>query len=285
MRRFLGITLGAAAFVGLYACGRTLADLAPFPIAKNGTCPDWFRPYDDWCVSIACNPMTQDCNPGAKCSVVDIAEQNETACVPTTGSQGNAEECEWEGGTDAAAALGSLNDCARGYHCLSGPDGNLCLPYCTDDSTCDNDMACAHFADTTTAGSSAYSSDTGMAAPTSSDLGVGEFSGEVGICKFECTPLADECDDGESCRFYGKTEYGTGAILASCGSTGTGGDGDSCVDNLSADCRADFTCVAVEEGSVCRELCDSRSNPCGSGYTCNDMTNQTRYNVGVCVPE
>ncbi|HFE45730.1 MAG TPA: hypothetical protein ENJ18_09610, partial [Nannocystis exedens] len=89
-----------------------------------------------------CDPKSQDCPEGEKCTAVSQTEGEPwevNVCVPVSGEGGLGDPCDIEGGKYTG-----LDDCGLGYICLltdeEGNDGS-CVEFCDSNMICPNSGA------------------------------------------------------------------------------------------------------------------------------------------------
>jgi hypothetical protein len=208
-----------------------------------------------------CDPGTQDCPEGQKCtsyvSTVGGSTVDATKCVEIMGDKQFGEQCTRIEGND---------DCAPGYFCMTDVSGNtgegICFEYCSvDEGVCDNGGECFGFND-----------------------------GALPLCEVLCDPLASLCPADQGCyRAFDNF------VCARPGYPEDGGeDGDPCFtiqgcrDGLvceagTADCSGEACCSPVCEVSVGEGQCTHPSEQCLAAL---ENPTPALIDVGVCaVPQ
>jgi hypothetical protein len=260
--RILRFVLPWAMLLGFGGCFFSgLIDLAPFPCATDGTCPDTFTCLQGLgCTPLVdCNLMQQSCDSDSKCAVVlDSAGQSQIACVNATGTRALGESCE-------RSAVG-IDDCAAALFCNAGlsPDGKfVCRRYCDASETsaaCGQGEACAQ-----------------------------PFSLDYGICVPRCEPGDGTCNAASTCQPAGDGRFACNAdgMLTeweSCDENHTCGHGLACYGVCLASCSnrvpcpVDESCVGPAVG-LCQ--CDFFSSRCPSGQSCKAGKSGAAY-YGSC---
>jgi len=221
----------------------------------------------DMPISNQCDPGSQDCPDGEKCTPYVMTPGaccvDAVHCVQVTGEKLYGEPCTRESTTD---------DCAKGFFCMTETSGStgegVCEPLCVagDDSSCEefgNSAFCISFND-----------------------------GFLPLCEIKCDPLLQDCSgDGFGCY----------AVLSDdkfiCAQSGFadnfGNDGDECYTIQS--CKPGLVCIA--SGSLdgcgaercCSPVCDlTEMDPCEGMEQClppwaeNEAPPQYA-NVGICL--
>jgi hypothetical protein len=214
-----------------------------------------------------CNPRTQDCPEGLKCTAYlkpPGVGWNANQCVPEPADGGVAgDPCDVMG-TDVFTGM---DNCAKGYICLNtDPDGKngACVEFCTVDDTCPN----------TTGGS-----------------GICNVANEgvLPICLPTCDPLVQDCPAKQGC--YGDPE-GPPFICFGPDPKDGGQDGSKC--DFTNACLPGLQC----QDSATLEGCPADSAGCCTpfcpldGMECTGMEVCTAFfaepfpgyeNVGICV--
>ena len=215
-----------------------------------------------------CDPTSQDCPDGEKCSAwatVEGEPWNANRCVPLMGSGQVGDACNIEGGKYTGE-----DDCDLGLICLLTDDDGLdgaCIEFCTGSMTCPSGGSC-----------SVYN------------------GGSLPICLTTCDPLIQDCPDGQGC--YASSGTGEFICFKYSGENGEGMPGDPC--NYLNQCQPGTACLtaaSVEgcgaEASCCAPFCDlSDADP---DMNCNAAEMCTAFfadpppdyvDVGVCaLPE
>jgi hypothetical protein len=85
-------------------------------------------------------------------------------------------------------------------------------------------------------------------------------------CLFECTPLPNDCPQGEAC-VVDQVTLATGTVNeTNCEIPGTGIPGDTCTTDGNLDCQSGSEC----DSDVCEQFCRLASDCVGVGSgTCN----------------
>jgi hypothetical protein len=97
---------------------------------------------------------------------------------------------------------------------------------------------------------------------------------QQGMCVPSCDPLAPDCDEGESCLFYGS---GAGTLGWWCQTLENGRgieqEGDFC-DPFASACAESLACVYDEDfdADVCRRVCDRTDTSACDGRECEQTT-------------
>ncbi len=214
-----------------------------------------------------CDPMSQDCPEGDKCTAVSQTEGQPwevNVCVEVGGDGGLGDPCDIEGGKYTG-----LDNCGVGYICLL-----------TDDEG--NDGTCVEFC------------DANMLCPDSGAKCVVYNDGSLPICLANCNPLVQDCADGQGC-------YPSGGETFVCFKTsvevGEGGEGDGC--NYTNQCQPGLICLAptsvpeCAEDGCCSNFCSvmDGSDVCLDGQECLPYFDMGQAppgyeDVGVCaIPE
>lgn len=208
-----------------------------------------------------CDPATQDCPKGEKCTSFVSTPGGETVdatkCMPETGEAVAGESCTREADND---------DCAAGFFCMTDVSGHtgmgFCLEYCdTDVGVCEYGGDCFGFND-----------------------------GALPVCQVTCDPIVQDCSPGLGC-FAAFDNF----VCAQPGyPEGGGGDGDPCA--TIQGCQPGLVCSAVTEDcqatSCCSPICDLNegnaecTNPAEMCIQALDNPPPSLQNVGVCgVPQ
>ncbi|MEM6992513.1 MAG: ribulose phosphate epimerase [Myxococcota bacterium] len=177
-----------------------------------------------------CDPTTQDCPRGEKCSAYSTIEGdpwNANKCVAQTGDGQVGDPCDIVGGKYTGE-----DNCDVGLICLLTDDDGFdgaCVEFC------DSGMACS-------AGSCSVYND-----------------GSLPICLTSCDPLIQDCPDGQGC--YASSGSGEFICFKYSGENGEGVAGDPC--NFINQCQPGTACLGPEavegcvaEAGCCSSYCD-----------------------------
>ena len=229
----------------------------------------FLTPFDMGESSVECDPFTQDCPPGQKCTFTgEGSSWDGLSCVPLADEPANpGEPCTMED-----SPVSGLDNCRLGAMCWDVDIDTLegsCIDLCTgsyENPTCDDPQsACAI-------------SGSGLA-----------------LCLPTCNPLQlDDCPEGRAC-FPSNDRWNCFPDA----SDGDGAYGDPC-EYINA-CDSGLVCLGVEatpdcQGSIgcCTEVCDLEDPQCMDteiGVTCTPWWGDEEAppgfeNVGVCaLPE
>ncbi|MCA9717097.1 MAG: ribulose phosphate epimerase [Myxococcales bacterium] len=227
---------------------------------------DFICPTDGG-VAGQCDPLTQDCPEGEKCTAVSMTEGEPweiNVCKPIMGNGQLGDECNIDGGKYTGE-----DNCDLGFICLLTDDdgvGGTCVEFCNASMECPlTNVACQVY-----------------------------NNGSLPICLFNCDPLLQDCPDGQGC--YNGTNGGW-VCFKQTADPGEGGQGDVC--NFINQCNAGLYCAnaAVVEGcpgdsgGCCTPFCDL-GDPDPSAL-CQDAEECVAYweegqappgeeNIGVC---
>ncbi len=172
-----------------------------------------------------CDPYTQDCPKGEKCtSYVQTPGQetvDATKCVPILGDDLWGEPCERFEDNDT---------CAAGFFCMTDVSGHTgmgtCLEYCSPGIPCEFGGECFAFND-----------------------------GVLPVCEVTCDPLLQDCPPGQGC--YAAFDN---FVCAQPGAPeGLGNDGDPC--NTIQSCNPGLICRSGTagcpmDGACCTPVCE-----------------------------
>lgn len=211
---------------------------------------------------VLCNPKTQDCPDGEKCTAWANdggGFWNANKCVPVDGTGVAGDPCMTEGG-----GVSGLDNCAEGFICLNADENGVgaCIGFCTDDDSCDPGFICAIYND-----------------------------GVLPICLDECHPLLQDCPNGQSC-----IDTPNGNFICFTDASGTAGlDGDPCppADGENS-CDPGMWCGAGSSGcndpKCCTPYCDvTGADDCTAPDVCTSFYGDPNsgppmyQDVGVCV--
>ncbi|MBV1862335.1 MAG: hypothetical protein KUG77_28200 [Nannocystaceae bacterium] len=187
-----------------------------------------------------CDPATQDCPRGQKCtSYVATPGGNTvdaTRCVEVIGDAQWGESCE---------RMTDNDTCAAGFFCMTDVSGNTgegrCLEYCEINQPCEFGGECFAFND-----------------------------GALPVCEVTCDPLAPACPDNQGC--YAAFNSFVCAIPGA--PDGQGADGDPC--NTIQSCNPGLVCRTgtagcAAEAACCSPFCDMSEGDTGcpeAGESC-----------------
>jgi hypothetical protein len=210
-----------------------------------------------------CDPKTQDCPDGEKCSAWandGSGTWNENKCVPVSGSGVAGDPCTVEGG-----GVSGIDDCAVGHICLNTDMNGMgvCVKFCTGMNTdCDPGYICAIYND-----------------------------GVLPICLDECDPLVQDCPMGQAC-----IDTPNGNFICFTDASGSAGAaGDPCPpEDGENSCDPGMWCGGPVDGcqapKCCTPYCDlSGADPCGAPNECisfygDPASAPPQYmDVGVCI--
>jgi hypothetical protein len=177
----------------------------------------------------ACDPKSQDCPRGEKCTAVSPMEGEPwgiNKCVPVAGEGQVGDPCDVKDGKYTG-----LDDCALGFICLLTDDegmGGTCVEFCDTNDLCPQSGAnCVTYND-----------------------------GSLPICLANCDPLVQDCAAGQGC-------YPSGGDSFVCFKTsvgpGEGGQGSGC--SYTNQCQPGLMCVGAASSAGC-----SDANGCCSPF-------------------
>ncbi len=175
-----------------------------------------------------CDPTSQNCPDGQKCTAVSMTEGEPWAinvCVDVNGSGQVGDPCDIEGGKYTG-----VDNCDVGFICLLTDDegfGGTCTEFC------DSNMEC----------------------PQSGNECEVYNDGSLPICLGTCDPLVQDCPDGQGCY-----RGGGGTTFVCFKVTGESAQGEEC--GYINQCLAGFNCSAPD--SV--EGCPGGVNGCCSSF-------------------
>jgi hypothetical protein len=258
--RYIALPLASTTIL-ILSCAPSLEELAPFPCADDGTCPEPLLCASEMIclVSEPCNIHKDDCPRGSKCAVIFTSETDRAfQCVPEEGDGTDGDECsrEYQG----------ADDCAPGFYC--SPIGVLsCRRMCFGENDCTVDTACSLFG----------------------------YDPDVGVCLPRCL-LTTDCGEGKSCKLVGSPDRGAG-ICATDGPQPEGAtcDGDrlcgpnlfcagTCVRNCDASvgCGLSGHCVLFGDLGAC--VCNPFEE-CGPGRSCKLNGSDDKGYSGLCAAD
>jgi hypothetical protein len=222
--------------VGLWAgCGDD--NVAHVDAAVDSGSPDAFG---------VCNPVSQDCPSGQRCTLNHAQPVNMLYCEPTAGTATEFQACTPNEASD---------DCVRGTVCLT-TGTNFCRKFCGNDNDCGNNNTCAIPIE----GTPLYA------------------------CAQHCTVLAQDCTlSGEACYLGRNAAGGTtqqcspeGNLTSgtACSRSNDCQRGLLCVMTVSGDAGTGF---------FCRAACNpSQGSSCGTTETCTGFVSTP--GLGYCRP-
>lgn len=248
------------------------ADDAPGDDAPADDAPDdgesgGFIMPPDGGVEGQCDPTSQDCPRGEKCTAFASIEGepwDANKCVPMMGKAQVGDPCDIVGGKYTGE-----DNCDVGLICLLTDDDGM-------------DGACVEFCDT------AMQCEAGSCSIYN--------GGSLPICLTECDPLIQDCPTGQGC--YASTGSGEFICFKYSGENGEGAPGDPC--NFLNQCQPGTACLgpaSVEgcgaESGCCAPFCDLSAampgEPCNTSETCEAFFEDPPpdyIDVGVCaLPE
>lgn len=160
-----------------------------------------------------CDPIAQDCPDGLKCTAVAAMEGvpwNANKCVPVGGDGLAGDQCDVEGGKYTG-----VDDCAEGLLCMltdQDGEGGVCIEFC----------------------------DAGMNCPMTGASCEVYNEGILPICLPACSPLLQDCPEGQACYQGGSTTF---VCFKEVAMPGKGGQGTPCQSvNI---CQKGFHCAAA----------------------------------------
>jgi len=193
----------------------------------------------------ACDPKSQDCPRGEKCTAVSPMEGQPwgiNVCVPVAGEGQVGDPCDIQGGKYTG-----LDNCGVGYICLLTDDegfGGTCVEFCDENDLC----------------------------PLSGAKCVTYNDGSLPICLSNCDPLLQDCAMGQGC-------YPSGGDSFVCFKTsvgqGEGGQGSGC--NYTNQCQPGLMCLGaassagcLDANGCCSPFCaiSEGAGPCQAGEQC-----------------
>ncbi|MCA9695556.1 MAG: ribulose phosphate epimerase [Myxococcales bacterium] len=221
-------------------------------------------------ISGQCDPLSQDCPEGEKCTAVSMTDGEPweiNVCKPINGTGQLGDTCDIEGGKYTG-----VDDCDLGYICLLSDDegmGGTCVEFCDANMNCPN---------------------TGVQCQVYNN-------GSLPICLFECDPLLQDCADGQGC--YNGADGSNFVCFKVTAEPGEGQQGDTC--NFINQCLPGLYCANAgvvfgcppESGGCCTPYCDlSEQDPnanCQDGEQCvayydpPESAPPKYVDVGVCI--
>lgn len=197
--------------------------------SADETAGDFLIPPDGGVVG-QCDPYTQDCPKGEKCTsyvaTPGQATVDATKCVPIIGDDLWGEPCE---------RMEDNDTCAAGYFCMTDVSGHTgtgsCLEYCSPGVPCEHGGECFAFND-----------------------------GALPVCEVTCDPILQDCPAGQGC--YAAFDA---FVCAQPGAPeGQGGDGDPC--NTIQSCNPGLICRTGTagcpmDGACCTPVCELSGPP------------------------
>ncbi len=173
----------------------------------------------DGAIEGQCDPLSQDCPEGEKCTAVSMTDGEPwevNVCKPIMGNGQLGDECNIEGGKYTGE-----DNCDLGFICLLTDDdgiGGTCVEFCNADMECPL---------------------------TGVDCQVYN-NGSLPICLFECDPLLQDCPDGQGC--YNGTNGGW-VCFKQTADPGEGQQGDIC--EFINQCNAGLFCAGSANFENC----------------------------------
>jgi hypothetical protein len=280
IRAFVSL-VAAAALVLASACAKKLADLEPFPCAKDGTCPDGLS-----CVNGLCTTVI-GCSNGAGCAdgFVCSSPNGQGTCITDCSNGedcGTGQQCEplWYGAKKGCvpsdcATNPQGSDCVVAHACASVTQAIPCNLTChpTGGPTtigCD-DQATNYVAFCQCSDGRAVTLGCGL--PTSCEE----------RCREECDVMKQDCANPATPRCEVVRDPTSGIFTSRCTADGTVDEGQPCTQESDGtdDCKHGLTCTVFGGPSpACRRLCNT-DNECGSTNVCVHHPNRF---AGMCLP-
>ena len=232
--------------------------------AETGT----FIVSPDGGIAGQCDPKTQDCPDGEKCTAVSIAPGEPwggNTCVPKKGDAQVGDPCDIEDGKYTG-----IDNCDLGLICLLTDDegkGGACVEFCDATDQC---------VDTPGAKCTVYN------------------DGALPICLNECDPLIQDCPEGQACYNSAGDNF---VCFKESAMPGEGTPGSECA--YINQCQKGTFCAAATAlaecatPSCCTPYCpvSGGNAPCNAGEDCvaffvEGMAPPGLEDVGVCaLPE
>lgn len=208
-----------------------------------------------------CDPRTQDCPEGQKCTAWSNdggTFWNANRCVEVSGEGVDGDPCMIEGG-----GVSGIDDCAKGFICMNTDEEGIgtCIKFCQgSDEDCAPGNVCAVYND-----------------------------GVLPICLVGCDPLLQECPPGQACIDTPNQSF----ICFTDASGEAGADGDPCppADGENS-CDPGMWCGPGSNGCMdvncCTPYCDLSDPICTAPDECVTFFGEGAAppgfeNVGVCV--
>jgi len=211
-----------------------------------------------------CDPKSQDCPDGEKCSAISIVDGEPwgaNTCVPVNGEGQVGDPCDIEGGKYTG-----VDNCALGLMCLLTDDegfGGACVEFCDPNDQCP---------DTPSAKCVVYN------------------DGALPICLGDCDPLIQDCPEGQACYNSAGDNF---VCFKETAMPGEGGPGAECA--YINQCQKGTYCAAATAlancptPSCCTPYCpvSEGNGPCAAGEDCvaffvEGMAPPGLEDVGVC---
>lgn len=261
------MTSGGGTTTGGGMSGTTTNNPDPTTGSPGTTTNPGFITPPDGGISGQCDPRSQDCPEGQKCTAVSPAEGEPwgiNICVEATGESVVGDPCDVEGGKYTG-----IDNCVEGTLCLLTDDegmGGVCVEFCDATDQCPN---------TPTAMCVVYN------------------DGSLPICLGSCDPIVQDCPEGQGC-------YNSAGDLFVCfkesAMPGEGEVGDEC--QYINQCQKGGFCAAAASvtgcdpmsAGCCTPFCpvSGGNGPCQAGEECvpffeMGMAPPAYEDVGVCV--
>ncbi len=215
-------------------------------------------------VASQCDPKSQDCPEGEKCSAVSIVVGNPwgaNTCVPKKGDSQVGDSCDIEDGKYTG-----IDNCDAGLICLLTDDdgnGGACVEFCDSNDLCP---------DTSGAKCVVYN------------------DGSLPICLNNCDPLVQDCPEGQACYNSAGDDF---VCFKESAMPGEGAPGAECA--FINQCQKGSFCAAATAladcatPSCCTPYCpvSGGNAPCGNGEDCvafftEGMAPPGLEDIGVC---